>query len=258
VELQNAKSRIAFEDDRMHLNPFATEMLGGSATGSILLEGRRKGVKVDFNGTNLLLQRWFEERGSQIPLTGGPMLVNGKFTATGHSMKALAATVTGPITVRMGPAVWASQKAGDAEAMMTNVFAAKGANRIDLECVVAVLPFTNGIATADPAIGFRTGASALITSGSVDLRSESLDVSGRLRPKSGVTLGLASIAGDVRIAGPLRAPKMTLDPAGKPALVARAGVAIATLGLSAVGTAVADAAEAKKNDPCAVVAATRP
>jgi uncharacterized protein involved in outer membrane biogenesis len=252
VELKNAKSRIVFEDDRMHLDPFAADLLGGSATGNMLYEGRKKSVKVDFTGTNLLLQQWFEQRGSRIPLTGGPMAVAGKFSATGNSMKALAATVTGPITVRMGTAVWASQKAGDAEALMTNAFASKGASRIDLECVVAVMPFRNGVATADPIIGFRTGASTLITAGSVDLRSESLDVSGRVKPRSGATLGLASIAGNVKIAGPLRAPKMTLDPAGTPALVARAGAAIATLGISAVGTAMVDAAEAKKNDPCAI------
>jgi uncharacterized protein involved in outer membrane biogenesis len=253
VELKNARSHITFEDDRMNLNPFTTEMLGGSATGSLLFEGRRKSVKADFSGTNLLLQRWFEERGSKIALTNGPMAIAGKFSATGHSMKGLAATLTGPITIRMGPAVWASKKAGDAEAMMTNVFAGKDASRIEFECVVAVLPFKNGVAAADPIIGFRTRASALITAGKVDLRDESLDVSGRVKPKSGVSLGLATIAGDVKIAGPLRHPKMSLDPAGTPGLIARAGAAIATLGLSAVGTALVDAADAAKNDPCQVV-----
>jgi AsmA family protein len=160
--------------------------------------------------------------------------------------------VTGPITIRMGPAVWASEKAGDAEAMMTNAFAAKGAGQIDFECVAVALPFQEGVATAHPIIGFSTAASALITSGKVDLREESLDVSGRVKPKSGVSLGLATIAGNVKIAGPLRHPKMTLDPAGTPELIARAGAAIATLGISAVGTAMVDAAQAKKNDPCEV------
>jgi uncharacterized protein involved in outer membrane biogenesis len=253
VELRNARSRIAFEDDQMNLNPFTTELLGGSATGSLLFEGRSKSVKADFNGTNLLLQHWFEERGSKIPLTGGPMKIVGKFSATGNSMKRLAASLTGPITIRMGPAVWASEKAGDAEAMMTNTFAAKGASQIDFECVAVALPFTNGVATANPIIGFSTTASALITSGKVDLREESLDVKGRVKPKSGVSVGLAAIAGDVKIAGPLRQPKMALDPSSTPELIARAGAAIATLGISAVGTALVDAAQAKKNDPCEVV-----
>jgi uncharacterized protein involved in outer membrane biogenesis len=253
VMLTNARSRITFEDDRMNLSPFATEMLGGTATGSLLFEGRGKSVKADFTGTNLLLQRWFEERGSQVALTGGPMKIAGKFSATGNSMKGLAATLTGPITVRMGPAVWASKKAGDTEATMTNTFAQKDASGIDFECVAAALPFKDGVAAANPILGFSTTASALITSGRVDLRRVSLDVSGRVKPKSGVSLGLATIAGDVKIAGPLRQPKMSLDPAGTSELLARAGAAIATLGISAVGTAMVDAAQAKKNDPCEVV-----
>ena len=136
---------------------------------------------------------------------------------------------------------------------MTSLFAQKDASGIDFECVAAALPFKDGVAAANPIIGFSTAASALITSGRVDLRRESLDVSGRVKPKSGVGLGLATIAGDVKIAGPLRQPKMTLDPAGTPELLARAGAAIATLGISAAGTAMVDAAQAKKNDPCEVV-----
>jgi hypothetical protein len=255
VELRNFRTPITFDGDRMNVGPFATEMLGGAATGTLLFTGRTQGVKAEFNGTHLLLERWFRERGSRIPLAGGAMKIAARITTTGDSMKALAAHVSGPITIRMGPAVWASKKAGDAEALMTNAFAAQDAGQIDFECVTAALAFRNGVAAGSPLIGFRTAASALITSGKVDLRTESLDVSGRVKPKSGVRLGLATIAGDVRIAGPLRHPKMTLDPASTPALIARAGAAIATLGLSAVGTALVDAAQAKKNDPCEAVAA---
>jgi uncharacterized protein involved in outer membrane biogenesis len=257
VELRNFKSRIAFDGDRMSLNPFAAELLGGSASGSIVLEGRTKSAKVDFSGARLLLERWFHECGSRIPLTGGPMTIDARFSAAGESMKALAATLTGPVTIRMGPAVWASKKASDAEATMTNAFAAKDASQIDFECVAAALPFRSGVASAKPLVGFRTTASALVTSGKVDLGEASLELSGRVKPRSGVTLGLATIAGNVKIAGPLRHPKMTLDPASMPSLIARAGAAIATFGISALGTAVVDAADAKKNDPCGIALGAR-
>jgi hypothetical protein len=51
---------------------------------------------------------------------------------------------------------------------------------------------------------------------------------------------------------------MALDPAGKPATVLRGIAAIATLGLSAVGTTLAEAAQARKDDPCATASATPP
>lgn len=250
VELNDAASRIAIDGDRMTLDPYSAFLLGGSAKGRMLFEGGTRGVKVEFDGTGLLLERWFSERGSRIPLSGGPMRIGARLSSSGNTMKALAAAVTGPIDIHMGPAAWTSEKAGDAEAVMTNAFAPKGAGRIDFECAVAVLPFANGVASGDPLVGFRTAASALITAGNVDLRRQTLELRGRLRPKSGVHIGLASIAGDMIIEGPMRRPKMALDPAEKPAAVARAAAAVATLGLSAAGTAAYDAAKARENDPC--------
>ena len=75
---------------------------------------------------------------------------------------------------------------------------------------------------------------------------------GRVKPKTG-TVGLASIAGDIKITGKLRAPHASLDPVGTPAALARGAAAIATVGLSLVATASADAAQARKNDPCELV-----
>jgi hypothetical protein len=146
--------------------------------------------------------------------------------------------------------VWTSKKASDAEAMMTNAFASHNASEIVFECVAAVLPFSDGVAAGGPIVGFRTSASDLITSGKIDLRAQSLDLRGRVRAKQGMTLGLATIAGDVKIEGPLRHPTMKLDPDAKALAVLRAGAAIATLGLSALGTAFIDAAEAGQDDPC--------
>jgi uncharacterized protein involved in outer membrane biogenesis len=258
VELRDARAHLVLDGDTMKLQPFSAEMLGGTAKGSMEFEGRKKRAKVDFTGTNLLLERWFKERGSKIALTGGPMQVTATFSSTGNSIKELAAGMTGPATIRMGRAVWTSQKASDAEAMMTNVFASRDDKAITFECVGAAMPFKSGKAVADPIVGFRTTASDLLTSGSIDFRAQRLDLRGRVRPREGVQLGLASIAGDVKIEGPLRRPKMQLDPGGKPAAVLRAGAAIATLGLSAVGTALADAAEAKKNAACEAVFRRRP
>ncbi|HEY4997941.1 MAG TPA: AsmA-like C-terminal region-containing protein, partial [Usitatibacter sp.] len=252
VELRNAKSSLVFDGDRLDLKPFGAETLGGSASGTLAFEGRKKLVRVDFDGTNLLLERWFRERGSPIPFKGGPMKIKAVFTATGDSLKDLAATVTGPITVRMGPGVWTSEKAGHAESVMTSAFSATGAGSIDFECMSASLPFSNGRAASQSILGARSTASQILTSGSIDLRDESLDLRGRVQPRSG-RVGLATIAGNILITGNIRHPKTSLDPVGTPGAIARAGVAIATAGLSLVGTALADAEQWKKNDACEAV-----
>jgi AsmA family protein len=215
-------------------------------------EGRKKLVRVNLDGTNLLLERWFRERGSVVPFTGGPMKLKATFTATGNSFKDLAATVTGPITIRMGPGVWTSEKAGHAQSVMTSAFSSNDTGSIDFECMGASMPFSNGRATSRPILGARSNASQLLTSGTIDLRDESLDLRGRVQPRSG-KVGLATIAGDIRISGKIRQPHTSLDSAGAPAAILRAGAAIATAGLSLVGTAAADAEHAKKNDACEAV-----
>lgn len=246
IELKNAKATLAFDGDVLNMSPFTTEMLGGSATGSMRFEGRKKGVRVNFDGTNLLLERWLRERGSKVPFTGGPMKVKASFSTAGNSMKELAAAITGPVTIRMGPGVWASQKAGDAESMMVSALSKKDSGKIEFECVGASMPFASGRASAKPIVGTRSTVSHLLTSGYIDLRDETLDLRGRVKARPGGGIGLSILAGDVKITGKMRAPKMSLEASGA---VARVGAAIATGGISLVGTALVDAASAD-SDPC--------
>jgi hypothetical protein len=252
VELKNVKARAAFVGDRLNVNPFTMDVLGGSGSGTMVFEGRKKTLRVTFDGTNLLLERWFRERGSDIPFTGGPMKVKAAVTLAGDTMKKLMASITGPVTLRMGPGVWASEKAGHAEDVMASAFSNKSSASIDFECAGASLPFVSGRATAKPLIGARSTVSNLLTSGYVDFRDQELDLRGRVQPRTG-TVGLASIAGDIQITGKLRAPKTALDSISAPSAVMRGAAALATLGLSAVGTATADAESARKSDPCEAV-----
>lgn len=252
VELQHAKASMAFEGDKLQVKSFTTNLLGGSATGTMQFEGRKKEARVNIEGTSLLLERWFKERRREIPFAGGPMAITASISATGNSMRDLAKSMTGPVRIRMGPGVYASQKAGDAEAMMVAFSKKDSAGRIAFECAGAELPFMQGRATGNAIVGLRSDVSRLLTSGYISLRDEAVDLRGRVRPKPGMGVGLSAIAGDIRIAGNIRAMKVTLDPAAKPGAAVRAGAAILTLGLSLAGSAIANAAR-EDSDPCAAV-----
>jgi uncharacterized protein involved in outer membrane biogenesis len=250
VEMRGARLRFAFGGNRLDIDPLQADMLGGHGNAQLRFDGAKKTVKVLFDGKGVLLERWFHERGRPVPFTGGPMNVHADFTSQGDTMRDLAASATGDMTVRMGPGDWNSKHAGDREALMTNAFASEGAERVQFECVTANLPFRAGVARGRSMVGFKTAASELITSGSVDLRDESLDLHGHVRANHGVTIGLASIAGDVKIGGHLTKPEMSLDPDATPGVVARAGVAIATLGASVIGGALIEKLAPDHDDPC--------
>ena len=250
VELRKAKLHFAFDGAHLDVDPLQAQLLGGQGTAHLHFDAAKQTVKVAFDGTSLLLERWFHERGRAVPFTGGPMNVHADVSSSGATMRDLAASATGPFTVRMGPGAWNSKHAGDKEALMTNAFASEGAEKIQFECVTANLPFKAGVARGRSMVGFTTEASELITSGIVNLRDESVDLHGRVRAHKGVTLGLANIAGDVKIGGHLTKLAMSLDPEATPGVIARAGAAIATLGLSVMGTALIEKMDPERADPC--------
>ena len=152
----------------------------------------------------------------------------------------------------MGPAVWASEKAAHAEDVMASAFSGKNSATIDFECAGASLPFVSGRASSRALFGARSAVSNLLTSGFVDLSEQTLDLRGRVKPRT-ATVGLAAFAGDIKITGKLRAIHASLDPVGTPGAIARGAAAIATLGLSAMGSAAAGAEQARKDDPCDLV-----
>ncbi len=249
IEVRGFTLQSAFDDDHLEVKRFAGEMLGGSASGSMDLVGGKRQVKLRFTGNNLLLERWFRERGSRIAFTGGPMRVTTSLSAHGKSMKDLAASATGPFELRMGRGALAAPKAGQIETVMTETFAGReDAREIDFQCVGAALRFESGRAHGKDLVGAVSDISRLLTSGTIDLRDATLDLAGRIKPREGGGKGLSALVGDVRIEGKIRKPTMTLD---KPKAVARVGAALATLGASVLGTAVADAAT--REDPCAEV-----
>jgi hypothetical protein len=159
--------------------------------------------------------------------------------------------MSGPMRIRMGPGTLDSEPAGEAEAKLTSTFSGRDANGVEFECAAFALPFKAGRASGERIVGARTGASHVLASGSIDMRTQAVDLRGRLKGNHGV--GLAAIAGDVKVTGTTRQPKMSLDETQAPKALARGAIAVATLGLSALGTAAVDAEEGRQNDPCEAV-----
>jgi hypothetical protein len=252
IELRQVKADMTFDDDILEVKTFTANLLGGSAKAAMRFEGSRKAVRASVEGTHLLLERWFKERGSGATFTGGPMAITAKLAATGDSMRGLSKAMSGTVAIRMGPGVYVSEKAGNAEAKMVS-FSKKGAaGGIAFECASGVLPFIQGRAAGDAIIGARSHLTRLLTSGQVSMREVAVDLRGRLRKKPGLGPGYADIAKDLRISGNMRNMKVSLDPADAGKRTLRAGAAIATLGLSVAASSAADASQGDV-DPCAAV-----
>jgi hypothetical protein len=251
VVLTDFHTQVRFEDDKLDFAPFETKMLGGTARGAIRLAGANKSARFDFEGSGLLLERWLRERSGQTRFKGGPMKVSAKLESRGNSMRQLVGSMNGPMKIRMGPGTLASERAGGAEAKLTATFSGKEGQAVEFECAGFNLPFKSGRASGERIISARTSVSDLVTSGFVDMRSQEIDLHGRLKARHGVSL--AAIAGDVKFTGTTRHPKIAFDEKAAPKPVARGALAVATLGLTALGTAAADAEEGRNRNPCETV-----
>jgi hypothetical protein len=157
----------------------------------------------------------------------------------------------------MGRGVYDRQKAGDWEALMAAFSKKNSTGQIDFECAAGNLRFDNGVARGDNIVGARSTMSRLLTSGVIDMREEHVDLRGKLHTRPDAGVGLATIADDLQIEGPLRKMTMRLEPGTKPKIFAKALAAVATLGVSVAATS-AEQASHGDTDPCGIVPPRNP
>ncbi|MDB5796334.1 MAG: hypothetical protein JWP36_236 [Paucimonas sp.] len=255
LELQDWRSSVLTGTAGLQLKDTRFRLLGGSASGNLALDPHRKQMDLDLAARNVSLQAWFRRRpDSSGIVSNGQMQLAARVTGRGESWKEIGASLDGPLTLAIGPMQVHSKKAHEAEALLVDLMpalAARNAQAVQLACINASLPFVRGIASSKTLAGMRSDVSKLLLAGQVDLRSDTLEMGGRVHALSGATLGIATLAGEVRIEGPLTQPKASLD---SPGTLARIGAALATTGLSILATAAYDAATSD-DDPCATVAA---
>lgn len=255
VDVSKLDAEIASGGGAIDIHRYAMHLLGGSAEGGLRLEPGKRRARLKLAARNVLLERWFSERGRKLPLTGGPMTIDADVSGHGESMAALAATLDGSIDVHGGRTVIRSERAGEAEKLLTDMlplFSEHEAQRMTLECFAGRLRFVHGRAADSGIAGARSDVSQLLTSGWIDLREQQLDLRGRVRSRHGVPIGVSVLSSDVRIHGPLKKPGIALDAAGAPGALARLGAAFLTGGLSIIATAAWDAAN-PATDACAAV-----
>ena len=253
IVLGEVRAQWRGRDSRGDMSPLSMNLLGGSARGSLALDGAKHAAELRLDASGVMLERWFNERGRKVPVSGGPMRITASLNGRGDTMRELAGGASGLITARGGDTVIRSQKAGDAESLLTGMFplfSERDAGQLRLQCFAARFALRQGRA-GEALVGARSDASQLLTSGVVDLKRQSLDLRGRVRAREGISLGVALLSGDVSITGPLTKPKMALDPSS-PGALARLGAAVITGGLSIVATAAWDAANPAGN-PCQAV-----
>ena len=90
----------------------------------------------------------------------------------------------------------------------------------------------------------------------MNLQNQTVDLHGKVRVRSGFSLGISNFSDEIKIVGALGKPELKLDESGALGAIARIGAAILTSGVSIVATSIWDGAN-PKSDPCQVVFSSR-
>ncbi len=253
-QLSNLQVSLSLKNGVLAVAPFHFGLAGGAFDGKAQLDGSAQtptlSMLVDGKGVEL---GKLQEKGA---LSGGKSDLKVDLKGSGHSVRALMASLNGETVVSVGKGRLANKAvnwaAGDLLFQVLgsiNPFA-KSEDYTEMSCAAVRFVINNGIATANNGIAMRTDKVDVIGSGTVNLRNERLDLGIKPQARGGIGLSLSTpLAGLVRVNGTLSKPSMGLDATGTLKTAASIGAGVATGGLSTLGEALVGKVVAD-DDPC--------
>jgi hypothetical protein len=190
-----------------------------------------RGVTKNFTLENLLARL---DPNSKV--TGGNMKLAFDLKGSGKSLHQIAGNSNGRIQLSIDQARMDTNFLSNAGNFVITVLDAmnplrKKSSQTTLECAVAYLPITNGQVNIAKTVGLETDRLNAVMAGSINLKTEAVDLIIDPQEKSGITSGL-DLAGLAKVGGTLTDPKAMINQAGVVNSAVSIGLGILTGGAS--------------------------
>ncbi len=253
---------VLLKDGNLTIKPLSSLMAGGKLAGSVALTTSGKSGTLTTNITIAGLEpnQLTDLNGK---LTGAKTDATINISGSGESVSQIMASSNGKFLVKVGNGVITDSITGALGAdvltklvSMLNPFATSN-DETQLQCAVVNFDIKNGIATTDKGIAISTNQMNIIGSGTVNLKTEGLDIGIKPEAKEGVGINAGKLASVVRVGGTLAQPKPTADMVGAVSTGLSVGTAVATGGLSLLAEGLFDRATADA-DPCTTALGQKP
>lgn len=172
-----------------------------------------KGVTKDFTLENLLARL---DPGSKV--SGGSMKMAFNVKTSGGSLHQMASNSNGKIQLSISQARMGTNFLNDAGDFVVTLLDSmnplrKKTTETVLECAVAYLPINNGQINIAKSVGLETDRLDVALTGSINLKTEAINLTIDPQEKSGLTTGL-DLTGMVKMGGTLANPKAGINQAG--------------------------------------------
>jgi len=180
-----------------------------------------------------------------------PLDIRLELSGRGRSPHEIAASSAGKLTIVQG----AGRREKDALGILANDFIAQIFTALnpfaeedpytDFECGILVADVLEGTASFSTIL-MRTSKMVIVGDGSVDLESETLDITFNTKPRDGIGLAAAGLVTPfLKLGGRLSSPNMGVNAQG---VLIEGGLAIATGGLSLFAKEILDRLTAETGD----------
>ena len=245
LPLEALKARAVLKAGRLELQPVTATVGGGAVSGRLVLDASRPKaptLALALDGKGISMERIAAATANAGSVTGGATDIAIHLDGPGESAARFVGGANGEVRVVMGPAR-ASGAALDAgggaiSSILDKVNPFRRTDPYtDLRCAVVRLPVRDGIASSHRTIAYETAKVNMVMAGTINLRTEGLDLAIRPNVKEGIGIGAGALSELVRVTGTLSDPSVGIDTLGSARAALSVGGAILTAGLSLLGEA---------------------
>lgn len=253
--LRNLTANIQLKGDAIELSRASFELGGGRADfqGRVSqFAGAAPGLLLKGITQNFTLEQLMASLDPSSKVSGGNMKLAFDIKTSGSSLHQMAGNSNGKIQVSINQAQMGSNFLNDAGDFVVTLLDSmnplrKKTSETVLECAVAYLPINNGEINIANTVGAETDRLNVALAGSINLKTEAVNLTIDPQEKSGLTTGL-DLAGLVKMGGTLANPKAGINQAGVVNSAVTIGLGILTGG----ATLLAENARSitSKGHPC--------
>lgn len=257
VTLDNVDLTLKLNNGKLQIAPLTARTAGGDINISLELDasnGKSATLKNAIQIKQLELGQLPQLKKKEL-LTGGKTDVNIHLAGVGSSVSQIAASMNGDILVKTGGGKISNTTVDLAGAdvifsalNMMNPMAEKE-KHTTLECAVIKFGVKDGLATTDRGIALQTQRMNIVGSGTIDLKTENLNLAIKPQAREGLGINLGALVDAVQITGTLVEPSAGIGTKGALTAGLAAGAAVATGGLSVLAKGLFDKSTADEN-PC--------
>jgi uncharacterized protein involved in outer membrane biogenesis len=252
ARIHNVALALKNEPETLRLETRFDVEQGGSAEGNVVLatHGGSADVSVDFDAHDLRLNvaSGAVDDPSQIP----PIGLSASIRSKGSSPRALASAANGHVVLTQGAGRIENAAVGLASGdILSQLFSAlnplaKEEQYSSWECTVVGLKLADGVGKLEPMLA-QEKKLLIVGAGTLDLRSEKLDIEFNTKPRTGVGVTADMfVTPFVKVTGTLAQPGLSLNAKGT---ILAGGAAVLTGGISLLVRGLADRATAE-GDSC--------